>query len=229
MTPRTLLLGWHASLTDEAPAAATGVVERGAGWADLAMVEELTGHLRPAGHAPEAHGRPLRGGEASPSDHDVEVALPGRGTQAAADVDFDSGLTSCQLQPAGLTGAELFEPMACRRGRRDRRLKPALRRLAVDALDLAVGGRVEQREGRRSVASDQLRATQPTDHDLAAGAVPWEAGVRAASVRAPRRTLDVLGEVDACSVRTSAHGRTGRPAAATELASTLDRDGLDLT
>ena len=139
VTPLMLLLGWCTSLTDEGRTATTGVVGRGAGWADLAMVVELVGHLELSPATLTKQVACCFVEEADPSHHDVEVAPPGRGTQATADVDsdagLDAGLTSCQLQPAGLTGEELSKRVACHRDRRKQRLQTAFRRPAVDTLD----------------------------------------------------------------------------------------------
>ena len=222
VTPRMLLPGWYTNLTDEVRSSAMGIVERGAGWADLTMVEELLAHLKLTPAMLPKYMACYFVEQADPSNHDVEVALPVQDTQAFA-VDPNAGLSSYQLKPAGLEGVELFKHMVRHRDRRKQRLQPAFRHPAIDTLDLAVGGRVEEVGGRHSIVSDQMRVIQPTEHDLTAGAILREVGVHSASVRIPQRVLNVLGEVNAYSIRTNTHERLERLTAVTELAATLDR------
>ena len=91
-----------------------GVVERGAGWADLTMVEELLAHLKlTLAMLPKCmacHFVSHFVEKADPSNHNVEVALPVQDTQAFA-VDANAGLTLCQLKSDGLEGVELFKHM----------------------------------------------------------------------------------------------------------------------
>ena len=235
ITPSMLLPVWYTNVPANTRAKAAAIVDAGS-WSDVETMQQVCTVMNLTPSDLTKHQQCyFAAKDTPPSENDaLASATPPPREQV---VNPNADLRSFNLIPPKFKHrqeqdevqkkflqARLFEHIVNVRNQNTEPLQPRHCVPGIDSLDLAMKTTCERSKlsGMWRTKSRQMALISPQQSDLTVGAIMREVGTETASIRMARRQLNVLGEVNACSVIANTPERIEKLKQIAMLASSID-------